>query len=82
MPPVTKFKRIDIRTLLKRGGDVFSKIVAKAEALETNEGLIVVSPFLPSPLLELLNGRGFASKLERGTDGAWIVYFWREAKRK
>jgi hypothetical protein len=40
--------------------------------------LIVVAPFLPSPLIELLRSQGFASKVERGEPGSWIVYFWRE----
>jgi hypothetical protein len=48
------------------------------DALKPNEGLIVVAPFLPSPLVEKLTGEGFASKVERGTGADWIIYFWRE----
>jgi hypothetical protein len=39
----------------------------------------VIAPFLPSPLIELLRGQGFRSKLERGKGADWVVYFWREA---
>lgn len=37
--------------------------------------LIVIAPFLPSPLIELLGSQGFQSKVERGEAGSWIVYF-------
>jgi len=49
------------------------------KALSPAEGLIVVAPFLPSPLVEKLAGDGFGSKVERGTGSDWLVYFWRRA---
>ena len=49
-----------------------------SQALKADEGLIVVAPFLPSPLVERLSGEGFASKVERGQGADWLVYFWRE----
>jgi hypothetical protein len=48
-------------------------------ALGPDDGMIVVAPFLPSPLVEKLTGEGFASKVERGQGSDWMVYFWREA---
>jgi hypothetical protein len=77
MPPLNKFKRFDVRGLLKQGIEPFPEIFAKAQALKANEGLIVVAPFLPSPLVERLSGDGFASKVERGQGADWLVYFWR-----
>ena len=38
----------------------------------------LVAPFLPSPLIELLGRQGFASKVEHGRGGSWMVHFWRE----
>lgn len=78
MPPLNKFKRLDVRGLLKQGIEPFPEIFAKVQALSTGEGLIVVAPFLPSPLVEKLSGEGFASKVERGQGADWLVYFWRE----
>jgi hypothetical protein len=78
MPPVTKFKRFDVHPLLKRGAELLPEILARVQALKTDEGLIIVAPLLPSPLLELLGSQGFASKVEHGAAGKWIVYFWRE----
>ena len=77
MPPLNKFTRFDVRGLLKQGIEPFPEIFAKAQALGADEGLIVVAPFLPSPLVEQLTGEGFASKIERGQGADWLVYFWR-----
>ena len=78
MPPANAFKRFDVRPLLANGQEPFPEIRKRVDALEANQGLIVVAPFLPSPLVEKLNSEGFSSKIERGRGADWIVYFWRE----
>lgn len=79
MPPLNQFKRLDVRPLLQRGEEPLSTILERVDGLRSDEGLIVLAPFLPSPLIELLGGRGFRSKVERGDAGSWIVYFWRKS---
>ncbi len=79
MLPLNQFKRFDVRDLIRRGVEPFPEIRKRVDALKPDEGLIVVAPFLPSPLIEKLAGDGFASKVERGAGTDWIVYFWREA---
>lgn len=79
MPPLNKFKRFDVRELIRSGVEPFPEIFKRVNALGADEGLIVVAPFLPSPLVERLAGEGFASKIERGQGSDWLVYFWREA---
>jgi len=78
MPPVANFKRVDVRELIHRGGQPLPEIQRRAADIQPGEGLIVIAPFLPSPLIELLSGEGFRSKLERGKGADWVVYFWRE----
>ena len=78
MPSISLFKRFDARPRLKRGEEPLSGILARVQALKNGEGLIVIAPFLPSPLIERLGSQGFASKIERGDGGSWIVYFWPE----
>jgi len=78
MPPLNKFKRFDVRPLLRDGVEPFPQILARVQALQSDEGLIVLAPFLPSPLVERLAGEGFAAKVERGPGTDWLVYFWRE----
>jgi hypothetical protein len=79
MPPLSRFKRFDVRDLIKRGMEPFPEIRRRVDALKPDEGLLVIAPFLPSPLIEKLGSEGFASKVERGEGADWIVYFWREA---
>jgi len=78
MPPINRFKRLDVRDLLNRGIEPFPEIRQRINLLKANEGLILAAPFLPSPLIEKLRGEGFASKVERGAGADWMVYFWRE----
>lgn len=79
MPPLNQFKRFDVRELIRAGIEPFPQILARAHALAPEEGLLIVAPFLPSPLIERLGAEGFASKVERGKGADWLVYFWRES---
>ena len=79
MPPLAHFKRFDVRDLIRRGAEPFPEIRRRVDALTSGQGLIIIAPFLPSPLIEKLAGEGFQSKVERGEGSDWIVYFWREA---
>ena len=78
MPPINKFKRFDVRELLQQGIEPFPEIRQRVDALKADEGLIVVAPFLPSPLVEKLKSEGFASKVEKGNGADWLIYFWHE----
>lgn len=78
MLPLNQFKRFDVRDLICRGVEPFPEIRKRVDALKSGEGLIVIAPFLPSPLVEKLNSEGYSSKVERGQGTDWMVYFWRE----
>jgi hypothetical protein len=78
MLPLNKFKRFDVREMLSRSVEPFPEVRKRVDALKSDEGLIIVAPFLPSPLIEALGAEGFESKVERGAGADWIVYFWRE----
>jgi hypothetical protein len=78
MLPLHQFKKLDVRPLLRSGIEPFSEIRRRIDALKPDEGLILVAPFLPSPLIELLGSEGFESKVERGEKSDWVVYFWRK----
>ena len=77
MPPPT-FKRLDVRKLLAQGIEPFPAIRNRVDTLKEGEGLAVIAPFLPSPLIEKLRGENFNSRVEPQPDGSWITYFWRE----
>ena len=78
MIPLNRFKRFDVRELIRNGVEPCPEIVRRALKLKTDEGLVIIAPFLPSPMIERLGGQGFSSKVERGSGTDWMVYFWRE----
>ena len=80
MPPLSKFKKFDVRPWLEKGREPFPEILRRINSLKPEEGLIVVAPFLPSPLIEKLGSEGFESKVEPVQGGQWVVYFWRETR--
>ena len=82
MPPISKFKRLDVRPILAQGREPYLQIRRRVDPLKPGEGLILVAPFIPSPLIEKLGSEGFRSRLERGNNGAWFVYFWREKEKE
>ena len=79
MPPLSHFRRFDARDLIRKGVEPLPEIKRRVDALASGQGLLIIAPFLPSPLIEKLGSEGFHSKLERGEGSDWIVYFWREA---
>jgi uncharacterized protein (DUF2249 family) len=76
----TIFKRLDARKLIVQGIEPFSEIRRRVDALNVGEGLAVIAPFLPSPLIEKLKSENFASRAEPQSDGSWVTYFWRETE--
>ena len=74
----TQFKKFDIRRLLASGQEPLTEIRKRVTALRPNEGLTIVAPFLPSPLIELLRAEGFQARVERQPDGGWAVHFSRD----
>ena len=73
-----KFKKLDVRPIIAEGVEPLAKIRAAVDALQLGEGLSVVAPFLPSPLIEKLGSEGFQSRVERQVGGGWAVHFWRD----
>lgn len=65
-----------MRGLLAKGQEPLPVIRQRLVALAPGDGLMVLAPFLPSPLIELLGSEGFHSKVERDGSGDWIVFFW------
>jgi uncharacterized protein (DUF2249 family) len=75
----TRFKTLDVRPQLAQGEEPFALIRGRVDALKAGgEGVTIIAPFMPAPLIELLKSEGFRSTLEHRADGAWAVNFWRE----
>lgn len=68
-------RTLDVRPLLAAGGSPFEKIMMAASELAAGESLLLITPFLPSPIIEKLQSEGFAARTERRADGGWQTYF-------
>jgi uncharacterized protein (DUF2249 family) len=73
-----KLRTLDIRPLIARGEEPFEKIMRSVASLAPGERLLLVTPFLPSPLIERLQADGFQARPERRHDGSWETQFSRE----
>ena len=73
-----KFQTLDVRPLITRGEEPRAKILAAVAALAPGDSLALVTPFLPSPLIEKLKADGFIARPERHGDGSWQTMFSRE----
>jgi hypothetical protein len=70
-------RTLDVRPLLARGEEPFDQIMVAVSALRPDEGFLLVTPFLPSPLIEKLQSEGFRARPERHSDGSWQTQFLR-----
>lgn len=67
-----------MRSLVARGEEPFEKIMQSISALLPGESLLLVTPFLPSPLIERLQANGFQARPQRRHDGSWETQFLRQ----
>lgn len=72
-----KTRTLDVRPLFARGEEPFTEIMTTIAALAPDEDLVLLTPFLPSPLIEKLRSEGFAARPERARDGTWRTHFIR-----
>ena len=77
-PESRKTRTLDLRPIIAAGDEPFSKIMAAVAAVGQGETLLLVTPFLPSPLIEKLQSEGFAARPARCSDGSWQTSFRRE----
>lgn len=73
-----KTRTLDLRPIIAAGDEPFSQIMTAIDAVGSGETLLLVTPFLPSPLIEKLQSEGFAARPERRGDGSWQTFFRRE----
>ena len=73
-----KARTLDVRPLIARGEEPFDKIMRSVAGLAPGERLLLITPFLPSPLIERLQAEGIQARPERRQDGSWETQFSRE----
>lgn len=71
----TAFIDLDVRPILRNGGEPFEKIMATVAALAPGEGLRLYATFKPTPLLQVLGSRGYSHETRQLDGGDWEVLF-------
>lgn len=68
-------RTLDVRPLIARGEEPFTKIMALVRTIKAGEGFVLISPFMPAPLIEKLQSEGFTVRPEMKADGGWQTQF-------
>ena len=71
----TEFVDVDVRPILRAGGEPFSVIMQAVEGLEPGQGIRLFATFKPIPLFGVLGSRGFNHEATELNDGEWEVLF-------
>ena len=69
--------RLDVRPILAEKRDPFSEIMAAASRVPVGGKLVVIAPFNPLPLRDVLGRSGFRSEASQAATGEWEVTFSR-----
>ena len=70
-----RFATLDVRPILREGGEPFGAIMQSVAALAPGQGLRLLATFEPVPLFKVLGAKGFAHEAHRLGDGDWEVLF-------
>jgi uncharacterized protein (DUF2249 family) len=66
---------LDVRDILKSGGEPFSDIMQAVSALAPGQSLRLLATFKPVPLFSVLGQRGFSHTEREIGGGDWEVIF-------
>lgn len=72
---MTEFVEVDVRPVLRAGGDPFTTILAALDRLAPGQGLRLYAPFKPVPLFGVMASRGFSHQEAELEGGEWEVLF-------
>ena len=72
---MTHYIDVDVRPILRAGGEPFSVIMAALERLEPGQGLRLYATFKPLPLFAVMADKGFAHSASEIHGGEWEVLF-------
>lgn len=79
---MTEYVDVDVRPILRAGGEPFSFIMAALERLEPGRGVRLYAPFKPVPLFAVMADKGFSHSAQPLDGGEWEVLFAPVAEAK
>lgn len=68
-------KVLDVRPILKSGGEPFQAIMQAVQGLQPGQALKLFATFRPQPLFRVMEGRGFDNEAREIEGGDWEVVF-------
>lgn len=72
---MTDALELDVRPLLRSGGEPFGAIMGAVSALAPGQALKLYATFRPEPLFTVMAARGFGYEAKPIADGDWEVLF-------
>lgn len=72
---MTQYIDVDVRPILRAGGEPFSVIMSALENLAPGQGLRLYATFKPIPLFAVMQKKGFAHTEQALEGGEWEVLF-------
>lgn len=72
---MTPFVDLDVRPILRAGGEPFQRIMETVAALAPGQGLRLLATFEPVPLFQVLGSKGFSHEARELGAGDWEVLF-------
>ncbi len=66
---------LDVRPDLESGGEPFVHIMEAVSTLQPGKTLVIIAPFEPIPLYDVLGARGFSHETARVAGDEWVVRF-------
>ncbi len=69
------YATLDVRPILRAGGEPFADIMQAVAALQPGQGLRLLATFEPIPLFKVLGAKGFAHASRRIDGNDWEVLF-------
>ncbi len=71
------FVNLDVRPILRNGGEPFGEIMQAVASLAPDQGLRLYATFKPVPLFQVLGSKGFSHEARELGGGDWEVLFSR-----
>ena len=73
---ISRYIDLDVRPILRAGGEPFAAIMEAIGRLGPDEGLRLFATFKPTPLFTVLGARGFGNEAIEMGGGDWQVLFY------
>lgn len=73
---ISRYIDLDVRPILRAGGEPFAAIMETIGRLAPDEGLRLFATFKPTPLFAVLGAKGFGNEAIEMGGGDWQVLFY------